>query len=132
MHLGVERQSGVKFLSKETTRRVRLEPRTTRCRVRGACVPLDHTHTHTNCLVSQQEEESAPSDPSSSPSNKEDDSQDTRTRASSQTSQNSPPLGRVGTGNFSQAASAFTDQQGIANLRLDDETEYPPLTVHND
>lgn len=71
-------------------------------------------------------------DPSSSPSNKEDDSQDTRARASSQTSQNTPPLGDVGTGDFSQAAAAFSDPQGNGNLRLDDESEYPPLTVHND
>ena len=82
--------------------------------------------------MSLQEEETAPSDPSSSPSNKEEDSQDTRARASSQNSQNSPPLGVVGTGDFSQAAAAFGDPQGPGNLRLDDESEYPPLTVHND
>lgn len=82
-------------------------------------------------LYDLQEEDSSPTDPSPSPSNKEEDSQDTRVRASSQTSQNSSPPG-VGTGDFSQAATAFSDPQGPGNLRLDDESEYPPLTVHND
>lgn len=71
-------------------------------------------------------------DSNASPLNKEDDPQDTRAQASSQTSHNSPPLGDVGTGDFSQASTAFSDPQGNGNLRLDDESEYPPLTVHND
>lgn len=78
------------------------------------------------------DEESAPVDSNASPLNKEDDPQDTRAQASSQTSHNSPPLGDVGTDDFSQASTAFSDPQGNGNLRLDDESEYPPLTVHND
>ena len=35
IHLGEERQNGVKFLSKETTRRARLKPRTSRSGVGG-------------------------------------------------------------------------------------------------
>lgn len=82
-------------------------------------------------MLYQQEEESTSAEPSSSPTNKEEESQDTRGRASSQNSQNSPPMG-VGAGDFSQAAAAFGDPQGPGNLRLDDESEYPPLTIHND
>lgn len=78
------------------------------------------------------DEESAATDPSPCPSNKEDDSEETRAQAPSQTSQNSPPTGDVGAGDFSQTAAAFSDPQGNGNLRLDDESEYPPLTVHND
>lgn len=79
-----------------------------------------------------QDEESAPTDPSPSPSNKEEDSQDTQTQAAPQTSQNSPPLGDVGSDDFAQTAADFSDPQGTGNMRLDDESEYPPLTVHND
>lgn len=75
------------------------------------------------------EEESASTEPSPSPTNKEEESQDTRARASSQNSQNSPTAGVC---DPTQAIAAFGDLQGPGNLRLDDETEYPPLTVHNE
>ncbi|PFX30122.1 WD repeat domain phosphoinositide-interacting protein 2-like [Stylophora pistillata] len=75
------------------------------------------------------EEESASTEPSPSPTNKEEESQDSRARASSQNSQNSPTAGVC---DPTQAIAAFGDLQGPGNLRLDDETEYPPLTVHNE
>lgn len=75
-----------------------------------------------------QDEESAPADPSPSPSNKEEDSQDTQNQAAP----NSPPRGDVGSDDFAQTAADFSDPQGTGNMRLDDESEYPPLTVHND
>lgn len=74
------------------------------------------------------DEESAPADPSPSPSNKEEDSQDTQNQAAL----NSPPRGDVGSDDFAQTAADFSDPQGTGNMRLDDESEYPPLTVHND
>lgn len=75
------------------------------------------------------EEESAPAEPSPSTTNKEEESQDARARASSQNSQNSPTAGVC---DPTQAIATFGDLQGPGNLRLDDETEYPPLTVHNE
>ncbi|XP_067045364.1 WD repeat domain phosphoinositide-interacting protein 2-like [Acropora muricata] len=74
------------------------------------------------------DEESAPTDPSPSPSNKEEDSQDTQNQAAP----NSPPRGDVGSDDFAQTVADFSDPQGTGNMRLDDESEYPPLTVHND
>ncbi|CAH3137779.1 unnamed protein product [Pocillopora meandrina] len=83
----------------------------------------------TEGLEKPSEEESASAELNPSPSNKEEESQDTRVRASSQNSQNSPTTGVC---DPTQAMTAFGDLQGPGNLRLDDETEYPPLTVHNE
>ncbi|RMX52685.1 hypothetical protein pdam_00004236 [Pocillopora damicornis] len=83
----------------------------------------------TEGLEKPSEEESTSAELNPSPTNKEEESQDTRVRASSQNSQNSPTTGVC---DPTQAMTAFGDLQGPGNLRLDDETEYPPLTVHNE
>lgn len=74
------------------------------------------------------DEESSPVDPSPSPSNKEEESQDIQNQAAP----NSPPRGDVGSDDFAQTAADFSDPQETGNMRLEDESEYPPLTVHND
>ena len=42
------------------------------------------------------------------------------------------PAGEAAMDRFAQATGQGNVEQEIGNLRLDDETEYPPLTVHND
>lgn len=78
----------------------------------------------------QQEDESVTSEAMKV---REGEPSDGRTRTSSQTSQSaSPPAGTAGIDLPSQSATGFSDPQETGQLRLDDETEYPPLTVHND
>ena len=82
--------------------------------------------------LTPQEEESGTIDTSSAPPDRDEDLPDFMPPASLQPTQNIPPVTAVGASDLSQAVSSFHDPQGSGNLRLDDESEYPPLTVHND
>lgn len=87
-------------------------------------------------LALQEQDTSANSTNPPTPRQEEQAGSRCRTSSSPQscpvTSGSVSPESEAMMANFPQAEGQGIFEQDVGNLRLDDETEYPPLTVHND